>query len=459
MAVSSAAPGLNLSALRAAKEVFRENKTLTLVSSSGGPDGGVWAGKVYFAEHEGDLYVALEQGRNFRNVRANPRVFFVIEHGTPTRFLQGEGIAEVLGDIAERPERHIIFRHAFELVAFAKSFPGVQVVRIRPTRLYISDFTGDWQPRAEVEVDERVREAFRTTLRMPRPRWQSYLQAVRAFSFTVTLMPVLAGALLADTLDWRWLTLTLLGSLLLHAGVNVLSDFSDYRRGADTWTVLGSSRVLVDGWLTPREVLWFGLALLLLGGAVGVLLAAARGPAVLWFGLAGVVLGVGYTWQPLGLKYRALGDLAVFLAFGPLMTLGAYYVQERALAWPPAVVAIPLGLLTVGVLHGNNFRDVAEDQRSGYRTLAQLLGPRGSSVYYLLLVVGAYAAVVVSAFPGVLPAWTLLALLSAPLAWRNVRIAFRPVRVAFTFLDLLTAQLHLVFGLLLVLGLLLARLA
>jgi 1,4-dihydroxy-2-naphthoate octaprenyltransferase len=459
MAVSSAAPDLNLSALRAAKEVFRENKTLTLVSSSGGPDGGVWAGKVYFAEHEGDLYVALEQGRNFRNVRANPRVFFVIEHGTPTRFLQGEGIAEVLGDIAERPERHIIFRHAFELVAFAKSFPGVQVVRIRPTRLYISDFTGDWQPRAEVEVDERVREAFRTTLRMPRPRWQSYLQAVRAFSFTVTLMPVLAGALLADTLDWRWLSLTLLGSLLLHAGVNVLSDFNDYRRGADTWTVLGSSRVLVDGWLTPRQVLWFGLALLLLGGAVGVLLAAARGPAVLWFGLAGVVLGVGYTWQPLGLKYRALGDLAVFLAFGPLMTLGAYYVQERALAWPPAVVAIPLGLLTVGVLHGNNFRDVAEDRRSGYRTLAQLLGPRGSSVYYLLLVVGAYAAVVVSGLTGMLPAWTLLALLSAPLAGRNVRIAFRPVRVAFTFLDLLTAQLHLVFGLLLVLGLLLARLA
>jgi 1,4-dihydroxy-2-naphthoate octaprenyltransferase len=102
---------------------------------------------------------------------------------------------------------------------------------------------------------------------------------------------------------------------------------------------------------------------------------------------------------------------------------------------------------------------VAEDRRSVYRTLAQLLGPRGSSVYYLLLVVGAYAAVVVSGLTGMLPAWTLLALLSAPLAWRNVRIAFRPVRVAFTFLDLLTAQLHLVFGLLLVLGLLLARLA
>ncbi|MER3447322.1 MAG: 1,4-dihydroxy-2-naphthoate octaprenyltransferase, partial [Candidatus Dadabacteria bacterium] len=87
--------------------------------------------------------------------------------------------------------------------------------------------------------------------------------------------------------------------------------------------MLGSSRVLVDGWLTPRAVLRFGVVLLLLGGAVGALLAVARGPAVLGFGLAGLVLGVGYTWRPLGLKYRALGDVAVFLAFGPLMTLGA----------------------------------------------------------------------------------------------------------------------------------------
>jgi 1,4-dihydroxy-2-naphthoate octaprenyltransferase len=455
MTVGSAGYGVDFSALRAAKRVFQKNKTLTLISQASGE---VWAGKVYFAEHEGDLYVALEQGRNFRNVAANPRVFFVIEHGVPDRFVQGEGVAEVLGDIAERPERHLIFRHAFELVAFAKSFPGVQVVRIRPERLYVSDFTGDWQPRAEVAMDEPAREVFRTALRLPRPRWMSYVQAIRAFSFTVTLIPVLVGALLAPALSPGLLLAALLGALLVHAGVNVLSDYSDYRRGADTWTVLGSSRVLVDGWLTPRAVLRYGLLLLALGGTVGGALAALRGLPVLWLGLAGGLLGVGYTWRPLGLKYRALGDVAVFLAFGPLMVLGAYYVQAQTLDVAPALAAIPLGLLTVAVLHGNNFRDAGEDGRSGYVTVAQLLGPRGSSVYYLVLVAGAYLAVAALIAAGLLSAWSLLAALSLPLAWRNVRIAFRPVRVAFSFLDLLTAQLHLVFGLLLVLGLSLARL-
>jgi 1,4-dihydroxy-2-naphthoate octaprenyltransferase len=455
MAVEAPEREVDLDSLRAAKEVFRENNTLTLVSRK---DGEVWAGKVYFAEHEGDLYVALEQGRNFRNVQADPNVFFVIEHGVPDRFVQGEGVAEVLGDIAERPERHIIFRNAFPLVAFAKSFPGVQVVRIRPTRLYVSDFTGDWQPRADVPVNEAVRQTFRTTLNVPRPRWKSYLQAVRAFSFTVTLIPVLAGALLAGSLDLPLLIATLVGALLVHAGVNLLSDHEDYRRGADQWTALGSSRVLIDGWLAPREVLWYGVALLALGFGIGVGLAALRGLPVLWLGLAGALLGVGYTGWPLRLKYRALGDVAVFLAFGPIMVLGAYYVQAQELAWVPALAAIPFGLLTVGVLHGNNFRDVAEDERSGYVTVAQMLGPRGSGVYYLLLVAGAYLATLVLVVAGSLPVWCMLAGLSLPLAWRNVRIAFRPVRVAFAFLDLMTAQLHLVFGLLFVAGLAIDRL-
>jgi 1,4-dihydroxy-2-naphthoate octaprenyltransferase len=454
MSTPTVAPESTIAALLAAKQVFAENKTLTLISRN---DDRVWGGKVYFAEHEGDLYIALEQGRNFENVRANPRIAFMVDHGVPDRFVQGEGEAEILGDIADRPERHLIFRHAFELVPFAKSFPGVQVVRIRPTRLYISDFTGDWQPRAEVPVDETVQTLLKTTLNRPRPRWKSYLQAVRVFSLTVTLIPVLVGALLAPAISLPWLLLTLTAALLLHAGVNVLSDYSDFRRGADRWTVLGSSRVLVDGWMQPAEVRREGLLLLLTGVALGGVLAATRGLPILGFGLAGVLLGVGYTARPIGLKYRALGDIAVFLAFGPLMVLGSFYVQAQAWDWGAAFVAIPPGLLTVGVLHGNNFRDIAEDQRSGYRTLAHVLGPRGSSIYYAALVIGAYAVTLLLMLTGQLPWWCLIVGLSGWLAWRVVRIAFRPSRVAFGFLDLLTAQLHLVFGLLLVAGQALGR--
>jgi 1,4-dihydroxy-2-naphthoate octaprenyltransferase len=190
---------------------------------------------------------------------------------------------------------------------------------------------------------------------------------------------------------------------------------------------------------------------------LGIALAGLRGLPVLGFGLAGVLLGLFYTAPPIGLKYRALGDVAVFLAFGPLMAMGAYFVQAQELSWRAGVLAVPAGLLTIGILHGNNFRDILEDRKAGYTTVAGLLGPRGSSLYYLLLVAGAYGATAAFVAAGWLSPWCLMVLATLPYAWRNVRIAFRPARVAFTWLDLLTAQLHLLFGLALVAGVAIGR--
>ncbi len=441
-------------ALRVAKRVFQENKAFTLVTQG---SSGVWAGKAYFAEHDGYLYTALEQGRNYRNVLENPEVTFVIERGIPDRFVQGKGIAEPLGPIEERPERHYIFRKALELVLYAKLIPGVTVFRIRPTKLFVSDFTEFWKPRAEVEVTDEALELFRSELRDRVARWRVYGKAVRPFSFTATLAPVLLGALLAPQLSWALLGLTLLGTLLAHAGVNVISDYMDWRRGADTWRVLGSSRVLVDGLLSPRAHRNFGIVLLALAGLTGIWLVLQSGPAIWYLMAAGAALGVFYTVPPIGLKYRALGDVAVFLAFGPLMALGAYYVQTGALDLRPVWLSIPIGLLTIAILHGNNYRDILEDRQAGYRTVAGILGPRGSAWYYTALVAGAYALTVFFVLTGWLPLWSLLVFLTLPTAVRNIRVAFNHARVSFSFLDLLTAQLHLYFSAALLAGIALAR--
>ena len=283
------------------------------------------------------------------------------------------------------------------------------------------------------------------------------LKATRPFSFTVTVFSVLLGAMLAPQVDWALALITLLGAVLVHAGVNVVSDWADYKRGADTWRVLGSSRVLVDGLLSPRAHLLWGVLLLSLGALIGLGLALTITPDILWIGLVGGLIGLFYTLPPLGLKYKALGDVAVFLAFGPVMALGAYVVQTATVDPLPLLASVPLGLLTTAILHGNNYRDIVEDSRAGYRTVASVMGGKGSAVYYLLLVAGAYASTLALIALGLLPLTALLVFLSAYQAWKNVRIAFRPQRVAFTFLDLLTAMLHMQFGLALVVGLALGR--
>ncbi len=446
---------MNTAALDVAKDVFRRNKAFTLVTRGAA---GLWAGKAYFGEEDGYLYVALEQGRNYRNAIENPEVFFVIERGVPDRFVQGSGIIECLGPIEQRPEAHIIFRKAIELVLYAKMIPGVMLFRIRPTKLFISDFSRVWQRRMEVDVTEQVMAYFRSH-RDRLPWWKLAWNAIRPFAFPATIAPVLLGSFAAPEVDWWKFLLVLIGTMTAHAGINVISDYMDWRRGADTWKVLGSSRVLVDGLMPPRQHLTLGIVLLIIAAALGSVLVALSGPAV-WILMAlGAAIGVFYTVPPLGFKYRALGDLAVFLAFGPLMALGAYYVQTAELNWLPVWLSIPIGLLTVAILHSNNYRDIAEDRAAGYTTLAGLLGERGSAYYYVALLLGAYGAVLWLVALGMLPVWAVAVLLTLPLAWRNAKVAFNHARVAFSFLDLLTAQLHLVFSLVLAAAMVLGRFA
>jgi 1,4-dihydroxy-2-naphthoate octaprenyltransferase len=99
----------------------------------------------------------------------------------------------------------------------------------------------------------------------------------------------------------------------------------------------------------------------------------------------------------------------------------------------------------------------AEDRQAGYTTVAGLLGARGSAYYYVALLAGAYAAVAVYVGIGWLPLWALGVFLTVPMAWRNIKIAFNHARVAFSFLDLLTAQLHLLFSLVLAAAMVLGR--
>ncbi|MHA2620198.1 MAG: UbiA family prenyltransferase [bacterium JZ-2024 1] len=440
--------------LKVAKRVFDENKSL--VFSTYGEDG-TWTARAYFAEEDGYIYLALEPSRALRNVQHHPRVSFAVDRGIPDRFLQGEGDAEIIGSFHEHPrERRIITRKCLEVVAFARALGDLQIVRIRPRYLNIWDLQTDWKPRQRIEVTDEIMEYFRTTLSRRKSRIPAYIKAVRHFSFTATAISVLVGALLAPKVSPLLLLLTLITAIIVHAGVNVLSDNFDFVKGVDDYLTIGS-RVLVDEELDVKAHRRFAYLLLGTGIALGLLIAYLRGPFVLYIGLAGYFLGVFYCGVPISIKYRGLGDLAVFLAFGPLMTLGSYYVQAQSFAWAPALAAIPVGFLVIGILHGNNMRDAAFDARVGARTVASMLGPKLSGYYYAGLVAAAYALVIGFVLLKILPPFALLVLLTYPTALRNVDVALHPTRMAYGMLDLLTARLHLSFGLLLCLALFVSR--
>jgi 1,4-dihydroxy-2-naphthoate octaprenyltransferase len=295
-----------------------------------------------------------------------------------------------------------------------------------------------------------------------RRRAAAWYEIARPFSFTASVAPVAAAGALAAVngmFQWPLFLAALAASVLLHIGTNVTNEIFDVRKGVDTITSPRASHALLKGRVSEREAFAIvGLAFLLAAG-IGVWLIMERGWPIVALGLLGLIAGYSYTAPPFQYKYRALGIPLVFLLMGPLMVVGGYYAVAGEFSWQALALSIPVGLLVAAILHGNEWRDISDDARMGMATLSIRFGRTAAHYGYVSLVVGAYLALSVAVFMGWVPTMSLLAMLSLPLLVRAIRaseLGATGQQRAIAKIDLETAQLHALFGLLLVLGLVLA---
>lgn len=306
-----------------------------------------------------------------------------------------------------------------------------------------------------------------SSAKMP-PMW---VVKLRAPFFTATVVPVLLGTALAwarhGAFEWWVFALTMVGALCLHAGTNMTNDYFDHTWGSDEVNTefanpfTGGSRLIQMGLVRPQEMLWQGVAFFIAGGLIGVFLAITRGWTVLWLGLFGAFCGFFYTAPPFRLARTGVGEVAVGLCFGPLMVLGAYYVQTQSVAPEPLIAGLPVGLLIALILWINEFQDTPADASVGKDHLVVRMGRRGAATVYGLLLLAVYVSTAAGVvFGGVTPG-VLLALLTLPLAIRSYRVAREhydhPRQLVPA--NATMVQVHLLTGLLLSLGYLVQGLA
>lgn len=294
----------------------------------------------------------------------------------------------------------------------------------------------------------------------------------RPFSFPASTMPVIFGTVLAAVyggFEFKpfLFVLAFFAMLILHSGANILSDIFDYKKGLDKIPSPVSGGV-VRGYITIREAWVASVSMLVIGTAIGLYLAYVTGPWLLAIGLLGLFVGTFYTTDTaLAMKYHGLGDLAVFLNFGILGSLGAYYVQSSTLSWIPVVWAIPMSMLVIAILHANNWRDIQSDRAGKIFTIAALLGDKSSLRYYGLLIYGPFILVLLLIIVPFLlipdmvamPFTFLITMGALPFAyklWRKALNRQHPAKpLDFIALDGATAQLNLLFGSLCTLALIL----
>ncbi|WP_162846033.1 prenyltransferase [Seongchinamella sediminis] len=255
--------------------------------------------------------------------------------------------------------------------------------------------------------------------------WRLADPKVSLASFAGMAMAALFAA--ADnSLAPGWLAITVLGIFFIEVGKNASGEVVDFDSGtdqavteADRSPFSGGKRVMVDG-LLSREQCWsIAGACFALGIACGLLIVALREPRVLSFGLMGVALAWYYHGGSLRLSYRGLGELAVALAYGPLVVCGTYLVQTGGLSAPMLLASVSLGLLVAAFLVINEFPDYRADKASGKANLVVRLGRDRAVTLYISMVATAYLLLVVTGLslpraPGMM--WGLLGLVPAVFA-------------------------------------------
>jgi 1,4-dihydroxy-2-naphthoate octaprenyltransferase len=231
----------------------------------------------------------------------------------------------------------------------------------------------------------------------PITRW---LILSRASVVVMTATSAVIGGLLAlrdGVFDAPLLILTALGLVLAHAGSNLVNDFWDFHHGADT---ADSPRVtygphpMTHEAAERRSFVAVTLAILAAAAGIGIYLTVVTGPALLAFALTGAFVLLLYSGGPLPLKYLGLGEIAVFIIWGPLMVGGTYYVMAKSLPGWVVLASVPYALGVTTVLLGKHLDKLPFDTAHGIRTLPVVLGEAKARRLTQLLTLGMYASVI-----------------------------------------------------------------
>lgn len=252
----------------------------------------------------------------------------------------------------------------------------------------------------------------------------TWLRAIRVRFLLASVIAVSNGLAIAywkySTIDLFYALLTYIGVVFLHASVDLLNDYWDYKRGIDMATkrtkFSGGTGVLPENLLTPRTVYIAGIVFLVLGASIGAYFVAIRGLAI------AVILGfavIAIYFYSTRIVNAGLGEIFVAIK-GAMIVLGSLYVQnavfEPAALYDGAIV----GILSATVLFINSFPDYEADKSKGRRTLVIILGRKRGSIIFPVFIIAAYGLIVGGIFLDFTRFYSLLSFTSMPLAIKSV---------------------------------------
>jgi len=225
---------------------------------------------------------------------------------------------------------------------------------------------------------------------------------------------------------WGYFFLAMMGSLLVHMTVNVINDYYDYVDGIDLDTqrtpFSGGSGILTSNLLKPKQAFWFATLCLLVAMAIGFYFVMVRG--WLLFPLL-LVAGFSAYFYNVYLSKWLVGELFAGLNFGPILVLGAYYVQTGRYSWEALVASLAPGILTSNLLFLNEFPDREADQKGGRKHLVITLGKKDARFLYVALLFASYLCIIIGVLTKMMPVLALIGLGTIGFGWKATKGAWK----------------------------------
>ena len=265
-----------------------------------------------------------------------------------------------------------------------------------------------------------------------------WLVITRAAVFSMTVTSGLIGGLLAVgaqrltgevTVNWGYLLLAVLGLVVAHASNNMINDYFDLEGGIDTDDYVRAQYAphpILSGWVTKRQLATAILFTNAIDLAILLFFVAVRGPLVVAFAAGGLFVSVFYVAPPIRLKWHGLGEPGVFIVWGPLMTVGTFFVATGSIPAWAWVASLPYAILVTTVLFGKHIDKISADTKIGVRTMPVILGEKRARLVAQGLMVAFYPIVLVAALVGWIGPWVAIVVLGLPRLWQVLKVFQQP---------------------------------
>ncbi|MBI3315013.1 MAG: 1,4-dihydroxy-2-naphthoate polyprenyltransferase [Candidatus Omnitrophica bacterium] len=219
-----------------------------------------------------------------------------------------------------------------------------------------------------------------------------WILAIRPKTLPAAVAPVMIGTAMAfgdGVAHFPSAAVALFGALCIQIATNFANDYYDFKKGADTSRRLGPVRATQAGLISARAMISAAILVFLLAALACVDLVFRAGSAIAIIGVVSILSGIFYTAGPRPLAYMGLGELFVFIFFGPVAVTGTYFVQALEINWAVVTAGLGTGFLSCAILAVNNLRDLDGDAKAGKMTLAVRFGKAFAAREYLFCIIAA----------------------------------------------------------------------